>query len=903
MLGRLVSKVSHGLELPATSGLFSLALLVFLMAVAAAITFERRSVSGEPEALVVDPPMVTFLELDQSVAFQVKGMFPGGKIRPLPKGMRAGLSFTSDAPAVVSVTQEGQARALANGGADIEVTAGHLTARVPAIVALPAVTVPAPDPQKMFPLGTDGTAVVLNRVVIVGAKGHDPRMIDSLARRTNSRVVAGFGSLGAYLLEIQADSPEALIRFVGTLEQDPAVGFAIPDIIMPTARDDRRATDTAQLDDDVKTAYTEIGTERAWELLEEHLLLPSPVTVAVIDSALDFSLDPVRAEFDQAHVVVREMVQGLTVTDRAARAKHGSAVSSIIAAENQGVNTTSNRQLSGLLPSVRKLPYRVLFYQVGVPDIKGDWRGIDLAAVYAALDDIQTKSGQVDIVNMSFGMCSPDIAEGVGRSLVELLCRANLFVGDVLRGESYGFFIDQMPRVLFVAAAGNENAEADAIMPGSLSERPNLVTVGATDGDERAWFSNYGSKVTLGAPGVDVWTVSTVALGGYDAVSGTSFSSPLTAGVAGLVRSVSPELGPEAVKALLRDTGRKIDICTDDSTPCPGGKTERWRLLQADKAVEKALRNAGLFHERVALVGSVPGKFTTTEATFTLSVSPKDEKGRLVQSGVSESNFSFRDVTASLASAPGEVVSNATVRVVDVDVVAPRSAKDKTVALVLDSSGSMTDNDPRRLRVEAAAKLISLLKGKDKAAVLDFGAGADVGRRAARLLQDVTADKTLLTAALGQVSESGRTPLFDGLLDAMDIISGGATTNATVVVLTDGEENASKSAFDDVVQQALALGVPVFTVGLGPEADTAGLQALAGETGGTYASAADAEALNGVFRSIGFGIVEGRVVVTGQGAFHATLPSDGDYLISGTLETKLGKETFQTLFSFTVRIR
>src|SRR6185437_470444 len=54
-----------------------------------------------------------------------------------------------------------------------------------------------------------------------------------------------------------------------------------------------------------------------------------------------------------------------------------------------------------------------------------------------------------------------------------------------------------------------------------------LVSVSATtSSDTLASWSSYGPYVDVSAPGVSIWT--TTMGGGYGAVSGTSFSSPLT---------------------------------------------------------------------------------------------------------------------------------------------------------------------------------------------------------------------------------------------------------------------------------------------------------------------------------------------------------------------------------------
>jgi thermitase len=75
----------------------------------------------------------------------------------------------------------------------------------------------------------------------------------------------------------------------------------------------------------------------------------------------------------------------------------------------------------------------------------------------------------------------------------------------------------------------------------SSSDNPYVLTVSATDSqDLLASWSNRGSNIDVAAPGVNVYT--TTQGGSYGAVSGTSFSAPVAAGVAALVLSVNPAL-------------------------------------------------------------------------------------------------------------------------------------------------------------------------------------------------------------------------------------------------------------------------------------------------------------------------------------------------------------------------
>ena len=102
--------------------------------------------------------------------------------------------------------------------------------------------------------------------------------------------------------------------------------------------------------------------------------------------------------------------------------------------------------------------------------------------------------------------------------------------------------------VVLVAAAGNENTSA-RVYPAAFSG--SVVGVASTtDWDKRSSFSNYGSNdVWIAAPGE--YVISTYPGGTYASSSGTSFSSPLTAGAADLLLSAKAGLNQSSAASAL----------------------------------------------------------------------------------------------------------------------------------------------------------------------------------------------------------------------------------------------------------------------------------------------------------------------------------------------------------------
>lgn len=110
---------------------------------------------------------------------------------------------------------------------------------------------------------------------------------------------------------------------------------------------------------------------------------------------------------------------------------------------------------------------------------------------------------------------------------------------------------------LLVVAAGNSGANDGS------SATSAMIPVSATEGgDLLTSWSSHGSYVALAAPGAGIWT--TGSDGGYRSMSGTSFSSPITAGVVALVMAAKPTLSSSQVESLLFSTALDLGAAGRD---------------------------------------------------------------------------------------------------------------------------------------------------------------------------------------------------------------------------------------------------------------------------------------------------------------------------------------------------
>lgn len=110
-----------------------------------------------------------------------------------------------------------------------------------------------------------------------------------------------------------------------------------------------------------------------------------------------------------------------------------------------------------------------------------------------------------------------------------------------------------------VAAAGNDNDT----LPMYPAAYDGVIAVAATTAqDIRYSLSNFGSWITLCAPGLSLYTTDYNPASGqftYGNRSGTSLASPLVAGVAGLMKALHPTASPALVKQCLAEGADPID--------------------------------------------------------------------------------------------------------------------------------------------------------------------------------------------------------------------------------------------------------------------------------------------------------------------------------------------------------
>jgi Tol biopolymer transport system component/murein DD-endopeptidase MepM/ murein hydrolase activator NlpD len=162
-----------------------------------------------------------------------------------------------------------------------------------------------------------------------------------------------------------------------------------------------------------------------------------------------------------------------------------------------------------------------------------------------------------------------------------------------------------------------------------------------------------------------------------------------------------------------------------------------------------------------------------------------------------------------------------------------QQAEPVTVVLIIDSTGSMRDNDPTNLRRQAAKVFIDTARVGDRIAIVAFDASAEV-LSALRTIE-TDADRSALKAAVDLVDSSGTTNLNRGL-DAgyAQLQNDASTARKVALLLTDGLQEANEPYYQRSHLQYQARGWAVYAIGLSDNVDELLLAKIAADTKGTY---------------------------------------------------------------------
>jgi subtilisin family serine protease len=298
---------------------------------------------------------------------------------------------------------------------------------------------------------------------------------------TDSDTEAVASSAGSGLVLLEPEAGQSVDAAVADLKSNPEVAFAEPDVVMRLS-----LTPNDSLYASNQWSLPAIFAPQAWDVTTGN----ANVIIAVIDTGVDATHPDLSGKITTGANAGYNFVAGnATTTDDHS---HGTFVAGIAAA-----STNNSIGMAGACWTCKIMPIKVLD-NTGSGSTFNVAQGIDWAVSHGA-----------DVINLSLG--------GGGSTTLQTAVN-NAWNANVV----------------VIAASGNENSAV--LYPGAYT---NAIAVGSTNNlNARSSFSNFGPELDIVAPGEAVLgTLCNCAgnPGGYATGSGTSFSTPYVAGVAGLL--------------------------------------------------------------------------------------------------------------------------------------------------------------------------------------------------------------------------------------------------------------------------------------------------------------------------------------------------------------------------------
>lgn len=163
-------------------------------------------------------------------------------------------------------------------------------------------------------------------------------------------------------------------------------------------------------------------------------------------------------------------------------------------------------------------------------------------------------------------------------TIINLSYNSDVFLSPDMELQSFfdALFIALKNReILFIGSAGNESIDSDLkyVYPTKNESNNYVAAASVRSNGVLSGFSNFGDlSVEVAAPGSSIYT--TDKNGSYITVDGTSFASPFTAGIAGLIWAIDPSLEYWEVRNLLINAVSGIQVSTSFMSEYRGTENE-----------------------------------------------------------------------------------------------------------------------------------------------------------------------------------------------------------------------------------------------------------------------------------------------------------------------------------------
>ncbi len=184
---------------------------------------------------------------------------------------------------------------------------------------------------------------------------------------------------------------------------------------------------------------------------------------------------------------------------------------------------------------------------------------------------------------------------------------------------------------------------------------------------------------------------------------------------------------------------------------------------------------------------------------------------------------------------------------VDVEAFIGSGQQPIVAVLLIDHSGSMGEQGKMEGAREAAKTFLAQLQdGRDRIGVTAFD---DQQSPLYRLNVISAEDRVALNSQIDRLTDAGGTACYDAVYDAVLQLQG-QSGRKVIIAMTDGRDNDSHHSLRTVIKLAQENDVPLYTIGLGRDAQADTLERMAQETGGQYYFSPSAGELATLYRDL-----------------------------------------------------
>jgi hypothetical protein len=406
-----------------------------------------------------------------------------------------------------------------------------------------------------FSDGTHTTPVVADEALIRVSPNLSDDRIEAIAALVGGTVVGGLPEEKVYQIRLPgSQTAEELRQTLDRLQRAGGVLLAVPNAIgglqappvVPLTTSDPQLATQLNLD--------RIKAKHAWAITTGD----ATQLIAIIDTGADFdhpdfwatpSGTDTRFAISGSNLVAADCTGGACV-----------AVSKPLTCHATNVCNASNAATDTYGHGTLVAGFTGAFTDNALDIAGATWQGRLLAVRYAANNATATVGNLLESVNY---------ARGQGARILSIsTANPTTFFGNIICPAVAGA---ESEGRLVVAAAGNDGATTNNY-PGACAGAMPVANSGVNVSDQDVIHagtlaSNLGTWISVAAPGAAVVSTARTAAAcptcdaaytsatGYASVTGTSFSTPLAAGAAGLVLARSPSITNADLRTLLFSTG------------------------------------------------------------------------------------------------------------------------------------------------------------------------------------------------------------------------------------------------------------------------------------------------------------------------------------------------------------